>query len=172
MEIRDSEQEQPKKKRKKRFNFKFSRQDIVSWLINNPLDTFLILLILVGVVLAINPFPSVTGVDRIIQLLPASIRVKALSSVRWVAYGGGAQISGSVFFVIGGGIGLLRLRQHLFKMRSLRNVVCPNCKQESTLKRIHRTKKDRLINLIGIPTKRYFCKNCKWKGLRLDENLV
>ncbi|MEM7333381.1 MAG: hypothetical protein AAF490_14920 [Chloroflexota bacterium] len=172
MEIREDEQNSPSPQQKKRFNFKINRRDIARWFISNPLDTFLILLVLVGVVLTINPFPSVTGIDKIIRLLPAGMRVSAISGVQWIAYDGGAQISGSVFFVFGLGVGFLRVRQHAFKARSLRSNVCPNCKEENSLKRIHRTKRDRILNWISIPSRRYRCTKCDWKGLRLDENLV
>ncbi len=171
MEIRE-EKPNPESKQKKRFKLNITRQDVVQWLIANPLDTFLILLVLVGVVLTLNPFPSVSGIDRLIRILPSGLRVGAINSVQWVAYEGGSQISGSVFFVFGLGVGLLRVRQHAFKARSLRSNVCPNCKEENTLRRIHRTKKDRILNWFSIPSRRYSCNNCDWKGLRLDENLV
>lgn len=151
---------------------KISRQDIIHWLRHNPVDTFLIMLILVGVVLAINPLPSVTGVDKLVRFLPASMRVKALSSIRWMAHDGGAQISGTVFFVVGAGVGFWRVRQHSLNNKKLWSTVCPNCQTENRLRRVHRTSKDKLLNTISIPTKRYRCPDCKWQGLRIDENSI
>lgn len=172
MEVQSPKQEAPSQKKKKRFKINVSRQEVVHWLISNPIDTFLIVLTVVGIVLTINPLPSIDGADRIIRMLPASVRSNAINSVQWLTYDGGAQISGSVFFVLGAGIGLWRLRQHSIKNRAYWSTACPNCKEEHTLKRIHRSKKDKILNILSIPAKRYFCKNCNWSGIRLDENLV
>lgn len=171
MEVTNHEQEIPARKSKK-FKFRVTRQQIVQWLIANPLDLLLILMVLVGIILAINPLPNVTGADRLIRLLPAAARSSALNGVQWLTYDGGAQISGSIFFILGAGIGIWRTRQHVFNNRDFWSTNCPSCFQENTLKRVHRTQKDKLWNVLFVPVRRYRCKNCRWKGLRLDENLV
>jgi hypothetical protein len=43
---------------------------------------------------------------------------------------------------------------------------CPQC-WEDELIRVKRQKSDRLIAHIGIPVRRYNCRNCDWAGLRL-----
>jgi hypothetical protein len=43
---------------------------------------------------------------------------------------------------------------------------CPQC-WEDELIRVRRQKSDRLIARIGIPVRRYNCRNCDWAGLRL-----
>ena len=43
---------------------------------------------------------------------------------------------------------------------------CPQC-WEDELIRVRRQKTDRLIAHIGIPVRRYNCRNCDWAGLRL-----
>jgi hypothetical protein len=47
---------------------------------------------------------------------------------------------------------------------------CPQC-WENELIRVRRQKSDRLIAHIGIPVRRYNCRNCDWAGLRLGGSL-
>ena len=50
------------------------------------------------------------------------------------------------------------------------NNCCPNCK--SALNRIKRTLKDKIIHQITFQifdSKRYFCNECGWEGLRWEE---
>lgn len=43
---------------------------------------------------------------------------------------------------------------------------CPQC-QEHELIRVRRRKTDRVIARLGIPVRRYVCRNCSWGGLRI-----
>lgn len=43
---------------------------------------------------------------------------------------------------------------------------CPACGHE-TLVRVHRRGKDRLYAWVGIPVRRYHCRECRWHGLRI-----
>jgi hypothetical protein len=47
---------------------------------------------------------------------------------------------------------------------------CPQC-WEDELIRVRRQKSDRFIARIGIPVRRYNCRNCDWAGLRLGGRL-
>ena len=43
---------------------------------------------------------------------------------------------------------------------------CPRCNSKE-LNRIHRLTGDRLLGSLGFPVRRYRCRNCAWKGLRI-----
>lgn len=165
-----SRQDQPPQKKKIKFNL--TPQKVVFWLKTHPLDTSLIVLILLGVILTLNPLPNIDGVDRWIEMLPPAMRSNTIHSVHWVAHEGGAQFSGTVFFVIGTAVALWRLRSRVVSSKRMWSTRCPDCHEEHTLKRIHRTGKDKFLNRLLIPTRRYQCNLCHWQGLRIDENLV
>jgi hypothetical protein len=43
---------------------------------------------------------------------------------------------------------------------------CPSC-HEQELIRVQRNRKDRALSKMGLPVRRYSCRNCTWHGLRL-----
>lgn len=45
---------------------------------------------------------------------------------------------------------------------------CPNCQGE--LRRVNRTTADYLLGLVGIPVRRYKCRNCDWQGRRIHRH--
>jgi hypothetical protein len=62
----------------------------------------------------------------------------------------------------------LALRRHLLRSTHFTDLHCPRC--GSSLKRIHRHPRDRLLNL-WVPVRRYICSNrtCRWSGLRIRQ---
>lgn len=49
--------------------------------------------------------------------------------------------------------------------------VCPQCGDED-LQRIPRKPHERRIANLGIPVRRYYCVNCRWRGTRIEGTLV
>ena len=45
---------------------------------------------------------------------------------------------------------------------------CPQC-GEYELIRVRRWRGDRLLGSLGVPVRRYACRNCTWQGLRLSD---
>lgn len=62
----------------------------------------------------------------------------------------------------------LRLRWRINHWQKLWGKSCPQCGSEH-LSRIHRTLPDRLLGRVGIPVRRYMCRQCRWQGVRIDE---
>lgn len=46
---------------------------------------------------------------------------------------------------------------------------CPACGGED-LRRVRRNPRDRWLGRLGIPARRYICPECRWVGLRIDQN--
>lgn len=147
-------------------------RQVVHWVQSNPLETMLLFFLVVGIILFFNPLPQFNGVDKIIVLLPTTMRGNVINIVHWMAHGGGAQISGTTILVTGFFVGLWRLREQLLYTRRYWSIACPQCQKENVLKRVHRTRKDRMLNWLAVPTRRYRCRACRWEGLRIDENIV
>lgn len=161
-----------KKKSKQNIEHASHLEKVGGWVHTHPLESMLLFFLVVAVVLVLNPLPQFDGVDEIMAFVPTPMRGDAINFIHWLAHEGGAQASGTAFFVIGAAVGVWRLRIYALEKREFWSTACPDCKVENTLKRIHRTRRDRLLNWLTIPTRRYRCRNCKWEGLRLDEYLV
>lgn len=82
-----------------------------------------------------------------------------------------AQLRAVLSIVIGGG-SLWGVRHFAVRHKKWWSTHCPGCEQNNTLERTHRTYQDRLWSLLFIPIRRYRCRNCRWKGIRLNENLI
>jgi hypothetical protein len=62
---------------------------------------------------------------------------------------------------------ILRLRWHVVRNRRLWLSDCPRCGSKD-LRRSPRLPRDRLLNRLRIPVRRYICADCYWKGSRID----
>ncbi len=71
-----------------------------------------------------------------------------------------------ILLLVVGLVSVLRLRWRLIHSERLWNTACPKCGY-SKLHRIHRRMGGRLLSALGIPVGRYYCRNCKWQGLRI-----
>jgi predicted RNA-binding Zn-ribbon protein involved in translation (DUF1610 family) len=85
--------------------------------------------------------------------------------------------SGSRGLVITIGFALIGLIAFvLFRMRALNNLSlymgadCPNCGEHEFI-RVRRRQGDRMVARMGIPVRRYVCRNCSWEGLRIGKAL-
>jgi hypothetical protein len=128
---------------------------------------WLVFLVAVGVVLLANPFPNVF-IDYT-SYSPDEMTIdQRLSAVAqtWLAYQKGSEFLGVL--VIGGAVvgGWLEVRRWYLATSTMWNHVCPEC-HYLNIKRIHRRTRDRFLNLVGIPVRRYLCPQCGWAGTRL-----
>lgn len=138
------------------------------WITHYPLELVMLLVLFSGILLLLNPLPAI---DQLMDLLPIGIQGRPWRIGQWLAYEGGAQISGGGILVLIIGIGLYRARHIMLYRKSLWSTHCPNCLTPQ-LKRIHRTRLDRLLNGLTIPVKRYHCSSCHWQGRRIDEQSI
>ena len=85
----------------------------------------------------------------------------------WLGYSSGARVLAALSFfgalVLGAFMGYGRFVLHPNRQYS---AGCPNC-QQHTLQRINRETSDYLLDIIGVPVRRYRCSQCGWKGRRM-----
>ena len=158
-----------RRRRRKKHSFRTWVHIIRHWIVTHPLEIILGIMILLAVILFVNPFPAL---DVAIDGLPFGIGGFANNLGQWIAYEGGAQLSGTVFVVVAISIVLLRVRQNVLNRQTLWSNVCPNCQAQFTLKRTHRALVDKLLNILQVPVRRYRCKSCQWEGRRIDEDQI
>ncbi len=158
-----------KKPQRKKVSLRKRVKLIRYWIITHPLEIMLGVVILLAIILFINPFPQL---DIAIDKLPFGIGGFTNNLGQWIAYEGGATLSGGVFIAVAVAIILIRVRQFSLNKKLLWSNRCPQCESSFTLKRIHRSKSDRILNLIMIPVRRYRCRNCQWTGRRIDEDMI
>ncbi|MCB8938756.1 MAG: hypothetical protein H6654_10575 [Ardenticatenaceae bacterium] len=101
-------------------------------------------------------------------------RIAVLSGMPWVlswlGFGWGARIFTAVSL-----LGFLALAaQFVYSRTVLRpdwqySAGCPNCQQHD-LQRISRETSDYLLDLIGVPVRRYKCNQCNWEGRRIHRH--
>lgn len=80
-----------------------------------------------------------------------------------------AHFLGVALLILALAIGLIALPDRLIRRVDWWKTQCPRC-AETKLKRIRRTKLDRLTSVSGIPFRRYQCDSCRWSGLRIDND--
>jgi len=80
-----------------------------------------------------------------------------------------ARFLGAILLMVALGTGLVALPGRVIRRVAWWKTQCPRCSQ-TTLKRIRRTRRDRLTEVSGIPFRRYLCDNCQWSGLRIDND--
>lgn len=131
-----------------------------NWLSQNWIDLLVNLLLLVGILLMLDPFRFFVAYDQVETGL-----------VEWFFRKGGAQSLGGAALVTAVLLGAIRLRWRINHRQKWWARGCPEC-GGNNLSRIHRTWYDRLLGLIGIPLRRYVCRDCHWRGPRIDESHV
>lgn len=156
-----------RRKRSKKRSFRIWLHIIRHWILTHPLEMMLGVMVLLAVLLFANPFPVL---DTIFDGLPFGLGGFVSNIGQWVAYEGGAQWSGGIFVAVAIAIVAIRVRQVFLNRQTLWSNRCPNCDTRFTLKRIHRSKLDKLLNLLFIPARRYRCKSCRWEGRRINED--
>lgn len=99
-------------------------------------------------------------------------RIAVLSGIpwwlSWLGYGWGARIIAGIsvlgMLVMAGQIGY---RRFVLRPDWQVGAGCPSC-QEPDLRRINRQNLDYLLNLIGVPVRRFKCTHCGWEGRRMQ----
>ncbi len=85
----------------------------------------------------------------------------------WLGFGWGAKLFAAVSLlgslVLGAQIGYSRV---IMRPDWQYSAGCPDCQQHD-LQRINRETADYLLDLIGVPVRRYKCKQCGWEGRRI-----
>lgn len=133
---------------------------VAAWLMRNGLDLSLNLLFLFGIVLLFNP----------LRLLAAPGRFE-LGLARWLVHDGGTQSIGGLILVATMLIGAIRLRWRINANKAWWARHCPEC-GGTQLGRMHRKWYDRVLNAAGIPVRRYVCRECHWRGPRIDDSHI
>jgi hypothetical protein len=110
-------------------------------------------------VLLFNPFSLMSAIAG--HLAPGADRVLFLVEH--------AHILGGLLLMITFTAGLTALPGRLARRVNWWKSQCPSCSQPA-LKRIRRTRLDRLAAVSGVPFRRYLCDNCQWTGLRIDND--
>ncbi|WP_420629078.1 choice-of-anchor X domain-containing protein [Candidatus Leptofilum sp.] len=107
----------------------------------------------------------------VIQYDARTDRISVLSGMpwwlSWLGFGWGARLIAAFalvgFLVLGAQVGYSRVVQRPDWQYS---AGCPNCQQHD-FKRITREMPDYLLDLIGVPVRRYKCNHCDWEGRRI-----
>lgn len=87
----------------------------------------------------------------------------------WLASNGGSQVIGGLLLLASFPLSILFMRRTvLYNDRFWRRNGCPHCGRDE-LRRTGRLWYHRLLNLLGLPVRRFVCPNCHWKGGRIDE---
>lgn len=155
-----SEQQAEYRRRRSRRSRTQRRKQIKRWLLHNGLDILLTLLLIGSIIMLFNPLPLFAAPGR----FGAGLGF-------WLAYEGGIQSIGGVILAGTVLVGAMRLRQRINARRAWWARHCPNC-GSSQLSRIHRNWIDRLVSRLGIPIRRFVCRDCHWRGARIDESRI
>ena len=147
------------RKRRKRRRKKRRLQILQTWLLTHSMKILLILLFVVAIIPLID----------LLSIYTVTSRRLVASPVGWLFKGYTSQILGGLLLLITMIIGAHQLRTRIIYDVRYSNRTCPKC-QYSKLKRIHRTRLDRLICRFNIPVRRYICSSCHWSGIRIDES--
>lgn len=154
------ESESRRRKRKKESRFS-PRALFLTW-------TFI--LVLFGSILVWNPFPQLfqRAEARTPDTMTTGEHMVDIFE-RWLAEQGGSEFLGGVLLTAAliGAAG--QFRRYLLNRSKLWTHSCPKC-GNFNLRRARRHWLDRVLNLIGIPIRRYHCSNCHWRGRRLGSS--
>jgi hypothetical protein len=107
----------------------------------------------------------------VIQYDAGTDRIAVLSGMpwwlSWLGYGWGARIIAGIsilgILVMGAQIGYRRV---VLRPDWQYSVGCPNCEAHD-LQRISRETSDYVLDLLGVPVRRYKCRQCGWEGRRI-----
>ncbi len=131
-----------------------------SWTGSLAPDVVLLLLCLLALILLFDPVRE----TAVAHAYPSPLW-------RWLLVEEGLPVIGAGLLLIIVLPASLRLRWHINHHTPWWARSCPKC-HSVNLSRIHRTRLDRLLNYAGIPVRRYICRDCHWKGARIDERRV
>lgn len=145
--------------RRRRSHRRSSRR-YLNWLKQNGVDLILTGTLLLGVLLLFNPLQGVVALSKVQSPL-----------VDWFVYHQGTVHLGGLILVTAVLLGLLRLRHRVIYHQRWWARQCPHC-QGTHLSRVHRTWFERLMSVVGVPMRRYICKDCRWQGPRIDETRI
>lgn len=107
----------------------------------------------------------------VIQYDARTDRIAVLSGMpwwlSWLSFGWGGRIIAGIsilgFLVLGAQIGYSRV---VLRPDWQYSAGCPNC-EEHDLRRISRETSDYVLDLLGVPVRRYKCNQCGWEGRRI-----
>ncbi|MBE2197575.1 MAG: hypothetical protein IAE79_03125 [Anaerolinea sp.] len=151
---------QGKYRRRRSSRRKHQSKAVVGWLSHNGLDVLINVLFVVGILFLFDPFRFIVDPDQYTTGLG-----------RWFFHEQGMQSLGGLGLVTAVLIGSIRLRWRINNRQQWWARGCPKC-GSSDLSRIHRTWSDRLLGAVGIPLRRYTCRNCHWRGARIDDSRI
>ncbi|MCP4418141.1 MAG: hypothetical protein GY805_16075 [Chloroflexi bacterium] len=125
---------------------------------------------------SLEPIPLVfstkfTGEIVVIQYDDRTDRIAVLYGIprmlSWLSYDWGAQIIAAIS-ALGALVLGAQLTYRAVVLRPDRQLKagCPNCQQHD-LQRIGRKTADYLLNIVGVPVRRYRCSHCGWQGRRI-----
>lgn len=145
------------------------------WLREFGIEIGLVSATLLAIFLLIEPWEIRKTLFRLVRQI---IRVlgKIISSI-WSSAADwfkGFSLSDATAFILLAGVIILaglRLRWRIIRLPRLQSAHCPRCTSVE-LKRIHRHWFEHLPALLGIPVRRYWCKKCGWRGLRINASKV
>ncbi|MCB8922334.1 MAG: hypothetical protein H6662_12185 [Ardenticatenaceae bacterium] len=133
---------------------------VSSWIKRSGLDTLIVLLFLLAIFGLSDPFSHMDWARHESNLL-----------FNWFVFQGGVQHLGGAALVVAVVLGVLRLRWRINHHQAWWARGCPQC-GKTNLSRIHRTRLDKLLSSLGIPVRRYICRECHWQGARIDESRI
>ncbi len=131
-----------------------------SWIVRYGIDILCILSFVIAILMLLNFF-----------VREASHEWHYTPLGQWLLFQGGLRSFGAFVLVVTILLGSLRLRWRINQHKSWWAKSCPQC-GSTHLNRIHRTPFDRLLGRVGIPVRRYICRECHWQGRRIDERHV
>lgn len=124
-------------------------------------DLLILLLALLAIFLLFNPFA------RMLDEASGSWR----RFMEPLAANGLGVVIGAVLWLIALVAAGYRLRWRINNARRFWARRCPACGGDD-LRRVRRIRRDRLLEHLGIPVRRYICPECRWIGARIDQHLV
>lgn len=130
------------------------------WLLNNWLDLIIVTLFAMGMMLLVDPFQWLVDPHRYETGLGW-----------WFFHEQGAQSLGGIALVTAVLVGSIRLRWRINNQQTWWARTCPQC-GGNNLSRVHRTWLDHAFGAVGIPLRRYICRECHWTGSRIDESHI
>lgn len=136
------------------------KQGAFSWATSKAPDVLLTLLFGVALVLLFDPVKETAVANPYASPL-----------LHWLVVEEGLPTIGAGLLLLTMLPGVLRLRWRINHHSPFWAKNCPKCRS-ANLSRIHRIRLDRLLNYVGIPVRRYICRDCHWQGARIDERRV
>lgn len=127
------------------------------------LESGLLSIGLLSLVLLVNPWHL---------FIPATLvdHTTTGNLAHYIAHEGGSELLGRILLLMTLTLGLVYVRKAILSNQRLwRRAGCPRCGRDD-LRRTSRLRRDRFLNRLGLPTRRYICAGCHWQGARIDES--